>query len=382
MSRYAVGKEPKCPLKLPGCLGIISERSARQCANCYQNARRVPAPPLVDAPKLLAADREKQRLTGELNLLKLKYKEAQSTIAQQEAELHATNILAQGEAPYTIKPVKSEGDAEGTVVLVASDWHVEEEVKPGQVSGMNEFNMDIAHERAAKFFRASLRLIRLLQQDIRIDQAVIGLLGDFISNDIHDEFPEINQLTPTHAIVAAQNMLISGIEFLLNNSQLDLHFVCHSGNHARTTKTVRFATENGHSLEYLMYLHLAAYFKDERRVSFNIPDGYHSYVQVYDKLLRFHHGHAINYAGGVGGIFIPAFKAISQWDKMKQADLDIFGHFHQHKDGGKFVSNGSLIGFNTYALSIKADYERPKQTLLLLDKKRGRTCTWPILFTK
>jgi hypothetical protein len=41
-----------------------------------------------------------------------------------------------------------------------------------------------------------------------------------------------------------------------------------------------------------------------------------------------------------------------------------------------------MIGFNTYALSIKADYERPKQTLLLLDKKRGRTCTWPILFTK
>jgi hypothetical protein len=41
-----------------------------------------------------------------------------------------------------------------------------------------------------------------------------------------------------------------------------------------------------------------------------------------------------------------------------------------------------LIGFNSYALSIKADFEHPKQTLMLLDKQRGRTCTWPILFTK
>jgi hypothetical protein len=73
-------------------------------------------------------------------------------------------------------------------------------------------------------------------------------------------------------------------------------------------------------------------------------------VDIFGKTVRFHHGHAINYQGGIGGIFIPAFKAISQWDKMRQADVDFFGHFHQHKDGSKFVSNGSLIGFNTYAL--------------------------------
>jgi hypothetical protein len=95
--------------------------------------------------------------------------------------------------------------------------------------------------------------------------------------------------------------------------------------------------------------------------------------------IRFHHGHAINYQGGIGGIFIPAFKAISQWDKARPVDLDLFGHFHQCKDGGKFLSNGSLIGFNAYALSIKADYEEPKQQLFMIDKNRGRTCTWPIL---
>ena len=40
--------------------------------------------------------------------------------------------------------------------------------------------------------------------------------------------------------------------------------------------------------------------------------------------------------------------------------------------------NGSLIGYNAYALSIKASFEPPTQTYFLLDKKRGRTMTAPI----
>jgi hypothetical protein len=183
-----------------------------------------------------------------------------------------------------------------------------------------------------------------------------------------------------HAIVTAQRHLISGIEFLLDNSKLNLVVPCHSGNHARQTLKTRFSAENGHSLEYLMYVHLDAYFRNEPRVSFIIPPGMHSYVKVYDKVIRFQHGHAVKYGGGVGGIYIPLNKAISQWNKGRHADLDVMGHFHQLRDGGNFIVNGSMIGYNGFALSIKADYERPSQALFLMDRKRGRTCTWPILF--
>jgi hypothetical protein len=128
-----------------------------------------------------------------------------------------------------------------------------------------------------------------------------------------------------------------------------------------------------------MYVHLKAYFRNEPRVTFIVAEGMHSYVKVYDTMIRFQHGHAIKYGGGVGGIYIPVNKSIAQWNKARHADLDVFGHFHQSKDGGNFICNGSLIGYNSFALSIKADYEQPKQQLFLMDKKRGRTCTWPIL---
>lgn len=91
------------------------------------------------------------------------------------------------------------------------------------------------------------------------------------------------------------------------------------------------------------------------------------------------HGHAIRYGGGVGGIYIPINKAIAQWDKSERADLTVFGHFHQQRDGGNFICNGSLIGYSSFAQSIKADFEKPKQCLFLIDSKRGKTCTWPIL---
>jgi hypothetical protein len=232
------------------------------------------------------------------------------------------------------------------------------------------------------FFQSSVRLTKLLQQDIRIDNMVLALLGDFISGDIHEEVEEVCQLPPMEAIVFAQNMITGGIEYILANTKLHLTIPCHSGNHGRTTKTSRFAAENGHSLEYLMYRYLSAYFRSEPRVTFQVAEGPHSYVEVYGKTLRLQHGHMVKYGGGVGGIYIPVNKAIDKWNMGRKADLDIFGHFHQQVDGNNFMCNGSLIGYNSFALSIKAPYDVPKQTLLLMDKKRGRTCTWPILFKR
>jgi hypothetical protein len=323
-------------------------------------------------------DRERRKVAAEATTLKKKYDDALSTIERLERELGAVNALRAGVDTFAITPKLKSGTAEGTVVVLASDWHVEEKVG-AEVGGFNTYDLDIATDRATRFWQGVLRLTRLLQQDITVKEMVVGLLGDFITGQIHEENAEQNHLTPNFAIVFAQNLLISGIEFLLDHTDCRLTFVCHSGNHARTTKKTRFGTENGHSLEYLMYLHLAAHFRSEKRVTFIIPEGMHSYVQVYDQTIRFQHGHAIKYGGGVGGIYIPVNKSLAQWNKARRADLDCFGHFHQMRDGGNFLCNGSLIGYNSFALSIKADFEPPKQTLFLIDRDRGRTCTWPIL---
>jgi hypothetical protein len=278
-----------------------------------------------------------------------------------------------------ITPLKSGGKSEATAVVLCSDWHIEETVKGSTVSGLNEYNIDIAKLRADQFWRITARMVHIYKRDIPIPTIVLWLGGDFISGNIHDELLETCSLQPVDAAIVVQGWIASGITYLLEHTDCNLIIPCSCGNHSRITRDRRIATETGNSLELFIYHALANHFKHEKRVRFLLPQGYHTYVGIYGKQLRFHHGHGIKYGGGIGGIFIPAFKAIGSWNKGRVADQDIFGHYHSAKDGGSFLLNGSLIGYNAYALSIKADFETPRQMFFLMDSIRGKTLTCPII---
>lgn len=306
-----------------------------------------------------------------------KYKHALSRIDDLEKEIEALKTIRKPIETYSIEPANSSG-SEATAFLIASDWHTEEIVEGRSISYLNEYNENIAKKRADNFFRNGTRLVNIFRNYGNIKTIVLALLGDFITGNIHEENVETARLQPTFAILEVKTMLISGIYHILQNTDCDIILVCSSGNHARITKDRRHATEAGHSLEYVMYEWIADHFRAEKRVKVMNSDSYHTYLNVYGDSIRFHHGHDLKYNGGVGGIYIPVNKAIAQWNKAKKADLDVFGHWHQQRDGGNFISNGSLIGYNAYALSIKADYEAPKQTFFLWDKKRKKSVVAPI----
>src|ERR1700688_4994905 len=126
----AIGKKP-CPT----CSGPL-HRGSPQCVKCYTR-NFVSALPEVQ----VASDREKQRASAELSSLKARYAEALKTIEQQESTLHSVNVLGQSLDTFTIEPHVSSGKAEGTVVMCASDWHLEEKVG-AEVGGLNTFNLD------------------------------------------------------------------------------------------------------------------------------------------------------------------------------------------------------------------------------------------------
>jgi len=297
-----------------------------------------------------------------------------------ESEMEALLQIRKNVHTFKIAPSKSKYDSEATAFWLASDWHVEERVTLEQTNGINEYNPEISRSRGEAFFKKGLRLTNMLAQDVKIDNIVLALLGDFITGFLHSQNNETNYMPPVEATIYAQSIIHSGIKFLLENSKYNITVVCKSGNHGRTTKFSEFGSENGHSHEFFMYNTLRDIFKDEKRVTFVISEGAHTYLEVYGRQIRFLHGHDIKYGGGVGGITIPVNKAIAQWDRARPAYLTCFGHFHQLLDGGNFMANGSLIGYNAFALSIKASAEQPAQQLFLIDKKRGKTIVAPILF--
>jgi hypothetical protein len=118
-----------------------------------------------------------------------------------------------------------------------------------------------------------------------------------------------------------------------------------------------------------MYLALAKYLRDEPRVKFIISESYHTWVTIQGRPVRFHHGDGMQYHGGVGGLYIPVNKAIAAWNKTQVASFDFFGHFHTWCHDNLWASNGSLVGYNAYALANKIPYQPPWQTFAVFDKR-------------
>ena len=312
-----------------------------------------------------------------------RYEKSLAQLEEREATIQHLLALKEssGVKPSPLVKTSKKTVGNATAVMVASDWHVEEQVDPTTVNGLNEYNLEIAEKRVSEFFRKGLFLTNLVRSGIKIDRLVFAILGDLISGYIHEELQEDNYLSPTEATLFVQDLLCAGIDYLLKEGNFkEIIIPCCRGNHGRTTMKKRHSTSHKNSYEWMMYKTLEKTYCNNKRVKFVVENGYHVYVPVYDNFsIRFHHGDNIRYAGGVGGITIPVNKAIAQWEKSCHADLDVFGHFHQQMmDCGSFVSNGSLIGWNAFAVAIKAAYDIPKQSFFVVDQEKGKICDWPI----
>jgi hypothetical protein len=323
------------------------------------------------------------KMKGEKKQSDKKYQAVVDQLANKDKQLKDALGLSESIRKTVIKPITLESKkkiSESTAVVVASDWHLEERVLSASVEHMNEYNLSIAEKRAIRFFQNSLKLIEMTRSKSQVDNLVLALLGDFITGYIHPELMESNQLSPVQACVQAFRWICSGIDFLLEHGDFKRIIIpCCVGNHGRTTEKSRVSTETENSYEWLLYQFLQNHYVDNPVIEMQIAEGYFCYLNVYDSILRFHHGHNIRYGGGVGGIHVPLNKAIAQWDKFKKADIDILAHWHSRQSTNKYVINGSLIGYNPFALKIKAEFQKPCQTFFLLHPHKGKTVEAPIL---
>lgn len=330
-------------------------------------------------PETLIDLREAERLrTSEIHQLERQVSSLAEERRQLTREMAALRAVLGGRGYDEIEIPSDAKVHEATAVALASDWHFEERVTRAETNGLNEYNAKIAHARAGAFFTNLVKLVLKEQRGARIRNGLLWLGGDLISGNIHAELLETNRLGPVEAAIEVMRVIGGGIQYLLDHTDLAWHAVCSVGNHERITKKRRIKTAVANNLAAFVYYALAAQFADNPRVTFRLPDAYHTYVDVHGFVCRFHHGDAIRYGGGIGGVHIPLRKKIAQWNKSKRAAYDFFGHFHQMVDGGYYLGNGSLIGHSSYGIEIGAEYEPPRQTLTLIDSRHGKTGVFPI----
>jgi hypothetical protein len=324
----------------------------------------------------LARDLAQSKLKRDNLSLKSRLKDALEALEKCKIEIKTiAKVHKTRDSVTPIKPreIKS-GAREATWVALASDWHIEETVDPAKVNGVNAYNLTIARNRVKRYFSGVSWLVNYHVPKFKLRDGILWLGGDLITGYLREENLEDNQCSPVVAAARLVEWISAGIQHLLKTTNTELlKVVCNSGNHGRLTHKVRPATREENSLEWLVYTMLAREFVSEPRIEFVLPHGVHTYVDIYGWTTRFTHGDAAKYGGGVGGVMIPIRKALYRWDTVRKAHWTNLGHFHIYHDLNDLVINGSLIGYNAYALEIGANYEDPKQAFYLVDSKRGKT---------
>lgn len=301
------------------------------------------------------------------------------TAALQEA-LGITVDLAAAPRPKPIarREIKS-GLREATALVMCSDWHVEEHVDPRMVNGKNEYTPEIARGRVAYMAKSLDWAIASNRKTFQIRDLVLWLGGDMITGYIHEELLEGNFMSPTEAILFAQELVEGLISYALAIPGIERVIVpCSYGNHGRTTHKPRIATGAHNSYEWLMYQQLKLRYASNPRVEIHVANGEHLYLNVYGYNVRFNHGDPIRSMGGIGGVIVPAKRIVARWQTMEHAHLTCLGHHHQLFRVRDIALNGSLIGWSPYAMRIGAEYEPPQQGFKLIDSKRGLCVEAPL----
>lgn len=352
-----------------------SDRRAMCLPGCCPKGKRTDT-----SEDLLALQLENRKL-------KARAKEAvaseERALAKVEALQETLNVALQiNEIQNAVSIFPSAGNDASTAVpvLLCSDWHCGAVVRPESVNGLNEYNVEIFHGRSQALFRNALKVVNMVRSTSTVREMVVWLGGDLIDNWLHPEQVQLQQLSPTQQIIECERAIVAGLSYLLDRGELDRVIVpCSHGNHGRTTQKMQADNSHATSYEWLMYQSLRRHFRSDERVVWQIADGNVTYLTVQEQVLRFHHGDACRYQGGIGGLTIPLTKWIHRADQAIRADHTFQGHFHQLTLGPNWSVNGSLIGPTAYGLKLGFAPERPQQLMRFIDSVRGFTVSAPIL---
>lgn len=269
---------------------------------------------------------------------------------------------------------KEEGDK--YAVTLFSDAHIEETVNPQSVMGLNEYNIDIAKQRIETYFS---NLVHCLNRD-EVSHLIFASLGDTISGYIHEELAQTNALSPLEATYMAQCLIVSGLKFICEKSNVkNIYFIGIIGNHSRVTKKIQHSNGYKMSYEWLMYKNI----KKECEalglpIVFNLPESEMAVVDTQDgRRFLFIHGFQIKSSGNgtVCGIYPALNRLCMKWDKIFHQDKIYLGHFHSCVSIPNAMVNGSIIGYNSFALTNGFGYERPAQQYEVYDTKIGLLLT-------
>ena len=258
-------------------------------------------------------------------------------------------------------------------IALFSDAHLEESVDPDSVLGLNSYDIEVAEERTKAYFA---NLANCLRKD-NAEALYLASLGDTISGFIHEHLAQENGMTPPEATLFGQSLIVSGLKHLRQElPNLEIFFIGIAGNHSRITKKVQNSNGFKMSYEWIMYQNVKQICEAANLgVKFLIPESELALVQTPDgKRYIFCHGFQVQSkgTGTVAGIYPALGRLAMKWQKIFKQDKIFLGHYHTCVSIPTATVNGSIIGYNAFALTNGMGYEEPAQMYEVFDSEIGQ----------
>jgi hypothetical protein len=349
---------------------------------CRQLRSKMPGVPKNDQPlkidELVLMRREQAEITSLKKQLDSVVKDYQDLSDAYDIALNLKTTNVNVAVPSI--DLNSKSINEATAIVKISDGHFGKVILPSTVNGLNKYNPDIAKKRMDICAENTMKLIKKERADVKIENLVLILGGDFLENSqLHHHSEMTTALSPMEETLFSREILNKYIKTVCEYGNFQkIAVACTRGNHSRITHRMIASVDYRMNYETILYSILKDDFRGES-MEWTIPDSEVAEVDVYGNMLRVVHGHQIKFQGGVGGLTVPLNKYVMRMDQINKAFYNFVHHYHNLSYPTVTTTvNGSIVGYDPYAMSIGCSYEPPMQSFQLLDSRRGMTIKAPI----
>ena len=355
-----------------------------------ESAERAGIKPTVKSPNLEVALAE-QKMVYDLQIRDLK-KQLEESIQQNVTSDYVRKYVFklgkyQSTPPKWITKSSPATGNPGVPTLFLSDFHYGEVVKPDAVGNLNNFNKKISQSRLKSTVETAIDLCHNHMVNPKYPGIVLALGGDMMAGSIHDELIESNDGTNIDHVLELFDQLVWTISTLADKFGKVFVPTCY-GNHSRMYQQYRNKEAAHLSFDWMLYNMVEKHFKanKDERIRFLIPTGFDTHYKIYNTSYLLTHGDRLGVRGGTGivGMLGPIARGVqkvrSEYANFgKSIDYVIMGHYHQYISIKGAIVNGSLKGYDEYAMSNRFAFEIPKQALWFTHPQYGVTFQVPVI---
>lgn len=279
-----------------------------------------------------------------------------------------------------------------TLVVLMSDGHHDQIVRPEEVNGLENYNFLVSLRRGEQFCDTIIKFAKHTLVGYDFKRLVVLSLGDSTSGEIHDAERRSafgNQFKNCLAIGALHASIFR--DLAAHFPRVDV--VCTSGNHGRRTNRKEYAGGAHNNWDYMVNKIAQSYLQDQPNVRFDIPNSWDTIVEIEGFAFHASHGDDVSSASGQpwnglatqhktnSGIHRGA-GANKPFRNAREVDYYCIGHHHTigqvDGNGVGFLCNGAWVATDPYAYQSLRVAGRPQQLMFGVHKDHGKTWSLPI----